>query len=134
HRRVTVNHRLDFFRVYLESTDIDNAAAPAHEIAATVARLDDVAGVDEAVGTAQRRVRGTEIAAGGARRAYAHRTAFDLDLDLAVLSDEPGGKPGTPVIDGECDPGLGRGIRVRNHGTGVELLEVVEDCLVCDLA
>src|SRR5690242_18321788 len=35
HRRVPVNHRLDLFRVHLESTDIDNTAAPAHKMAAT---------------------------------------------------------------------------------------------------
>src|SRR6185312_2687924 len=120
HRRVTVDHRLDLFRMHLEPADIDNAAAPAGEITALAAPLDHVAVIDKAVGVAQR-TGIAEIAARGPRRTDAQRALLDLHLDLGALpSDQAGGKPGAAIADIERDPRLGRGEGMRDIGIAVE--------------
>jgi len=40
--------------MHLQSTDVDDPAAPADEVVAVAAQLDDVAGVDETVGVQER--------------------------------------------------------------------------------
>ena len=60
-----VDRRLDFLRVHLQTADVDDAAAPADEMAALAPQLDDVAGVDEAVVTEQWAGFGVQVAAGG---------------------------------------------------------------------
>ena len=44
-----VDHRLDLFRMHLQSADIDDAAPAPDEVVAVTAPLDDIAGIDEAV-------------------------------------------------------------------------------------
>ena len=49
-----VDHGLDLLGMDLEAADIDDAAPPARKEQPLAARLDDVAGIDEAVVVRQR--------------------------------------------------------------------------------
>ncbi len=49
-----VDHRLDLFRMDLQSADIDDATLAADEVITLAAPLDNVAGVDKAVGVGKR--------------------------------------------------------------------------------
>src|ERR1700686_4487401 len=71
--RVPIDDRLDLLGVNLQSADIDDAAAAAGEGVTIAAPLHHVAGIDEAVVIAQRRMLRAEIAFRRARRADAQR-------------------------------------------------------------
>src|SRR5579884_307466 len=134
HGGVAVDDGFDLLGMHLVAADIDDAAAPAGEIAALAALLDDIAGVDEAVCVAERRGGRAEIAGGGAGRADAQRAVRDLHLDLAAPRQDARGKAGEAVIDFERDPRLGgRESMAYRRGT-VANGEMVEDRLVGDLA
>ena len=60
--RMPVDHRLDLFRMHLQAADIDDAALAAGEITAVAALLDDIAGIDKAVGVGERRRRADDSA------------------------------------------------------------------------
>ena len=130
---MAVDHRLDLLRMHLQPADIDDAVAPADEVVALAAQLDHVAGVDEAVGVAERRPR-AEIAASGARRAERSEPS----------STRISTSPGRPTIGWPESPPARRSPRRRRRprsrrrrgrsAAGEARLQRVENGLVGDLA
>ena len=101
----------------LLAADIDDAFAAADEVVAVAALLDQVAGVDEAIG--YREIVVAEIAGGGARGTDAQGALLDAQFGLgAGLADIGGGETGEAVADVEADPGLGGGEGVARLAAG----------------
>ena len=82
-----------FFRMNLEAADINDAAAPSHEVVSTTTQFDHVAGIDEPICIGQRRGVWADIGTGGSGRANPERSVFDFHFDAtAVLPDQGGGE------------------------------------------
>ncbi len=132
-----VDDRLDLLGMNFLAADIDDAAAPADEDITIATPLHHVAGIDEAVGAADRRLVRAEVIHRGARRTQPQRIVLDLDADVhfrIVAGDERRWKSFPGVDDIEADACFGRGIGVRNRGVGVGGLQGIEHALVRDFA
>src|SRR5881628_1701483 len=100
-----VDRRLDFFRVDLQTADVDEAAAPAEEVVPVTTAFHHVAGVDEAVVIAERGVV-AERAGRTPSGAEAQRTVLDFNLHVASRADQARGKPFQTIVDVESDAGF----------------------------
>src|SRR6202022_3577114 len=119
----------------LQPADVDDAAAPADEVVALAAQLDDVAGVNEAPVVCERRCIGADIGARRAVGADLERTVDDLHLDaVAVPPDKVGGKTFAPVVYRETDAGLGRSIGMADRRMRKRPGQAVEPPLASDFA
>ena len=113
----------------------DDAAAPADEEETALAELHHVAGVDVAVGIAERLGGAAEIAACRAGRADAERALVDFHRKVAPRRIEQARrKTLEAIIDGEADAGFSGGISVADAGGRVSRTKRVEDRLVGNLA
>src|SRR6266850_6753529 len=108
-RRVPVDRRLDFLRVDLQSSDVDDAAPSTEEVVPVAAAFHHVAGVDEAFIVGERGLLLAEIADRVARGTDPQRTILDFDLHIARRADQARRKSLEAVVDFESHTGLRRG-------------------------
>src|SRR3954470_11779172 len=135
HARMTIDDRLHLLGVNLEAADVDDAASPPDEVAASSALLDHIAGVDETVGVGERGARRADIAGGRPFRADAQRSTHDLHLDLSAPPVEQIGREALEaVVDFEADARFGRGVGVADRGVGIGRPKPVQEALIGDLA
>ncbi len=132
--RVSVDRGLDFLRVDLQSSDVDEAAPAAEEVVPVAAALHHVAGVDEAFLIGEHGIVLAEIADGIPRGTDPQRTLDDLDLHVAGRADQARRKPLQTIAHFESHAGLRGGEGMSDAGLRVERMESVQDPLVGDLS
>ena len=107
----------------------------ADEIIAVTSQLDDIARIDEAVLVGEGLVLVAQVAHRGPRRADPKRAILDLHLHVSASPpDEARRETRETVADVEREAGLGRGEGMGDRGLWIEGSEMVQDCLVRDLA
>src|SRR4051812_27918408 len=98
-----IDHRFDFFGMNFEATNVDDTVAPADKAISISAKLDHVAGINEAVSVEQSRRVPPDIAMRRPARADPQRSILDLHLDpIGVRANNLRGKPLQSIIDGKC--------------------------------
>src|SRR5271155_3375762 len=100
----------------LLTADINDPAAPADEVIATVVQFDHVAGIDEAIGVEEGRGAIAKIAERVAPRPDPQRPLGNPQLHISLAAENLRRKAFQPVPDIESDPSLGRGEGVSDIG------------------
>jgi len=140
HLRMAIDDRLDLLGMNLQAADIDDAAAPADEIAALAAALHEIAGIDKPVRVHEGRVFRADIAGCGSRRPDAERSIQHLDVDLAgacavaACAHQARRESLASVIDLESDAGFRRRKGVDDIGSRIARVQTVQNRLVRDLS
>src|SRR5438093_3071273 len=133
-RRVPVDRRLDFLRVDLQSSDVDEAAPATEEVVPAAAAFHHLAGADKAFTIGERGVVLADIAGRIPRGTDPQRAFDDLDLHVAGRADHARRKPLETIVDFESHAGLRRGEGMADAGLRVERMESVQDPLVRDFS
>src|SRR5580698_4410602 len=114
---------------------MDDTAGATHKMVAAGAQLDAVAGVDEAIRSAQLGGLLSQIPDGIAAGADAQGALYDCQLHRAgATADQAGRKSSEPVADLECNTRFRGRERVRDARLRVSHLQVFENRLIRDLA
>ena len=95
-----------------------DSAAPAHEIAAIAAPLDDVARVDETVLVRQGGLTFAQETPSAPVRADPQRIVYNFNLNIATVLKPARREPWFAIADGKDDSGFCRGIGVLDRARG----------------
>ena len=120
HRRMRVQHGFDLLGMDLCAADIDHTASSADKVQSSVALLDLIAGVDEAVAIGDGKRSRAQKAQSAPIRPHAQSTIDDPQLDGFVTFQPRCRKAGLPVIDREDDASFRRSIGVSDPRPRIE--------------
>src|SRR5271170_2915309 len=128
---MAVDNCFDFFRVDLETADVDHAVSSTNKVISVSAQLDHVAGVDEAVVGRQGLGKAPEVSSRVSSRADPKRAVLDFQLGVSTwTADERRRKACESIADLEADSGLGRSEGMNDSGVPIESSQAVQYYLV----
>src|SRR3989442_4888293 len=97
-RRMSVDRRFDFFRIDLQSADVDDAVPSTEEVVPVAAAFHHVARVDEAFIIGEGGTLLAEIADGITRGTDTQRAVVDFELNVAGRADHARRKPLEAIV------------------------------------
>ena len=103
-----IDRGFDFFRMDLETADVDDAAPPPEEVVPIVATFHDIAGIDKPFVVCQRGGFPADVAGCAAWGPNPQRAVDNLDLHIAGRADHVRRKPLEAVVHLECHARFGR--------------------------
>src|SRR4026207_2498536 len=104
---MAIDHRLNFFRIYLQASDIDDSIPPAEKVVPVSAQFHHVARIYEALAVRQHSVFLAGITERGPRGTDQEGTVVDLDRHRAAPAGVVGWEALEPITACKCDAGFG---------------------------